>query len=202
MAVETRVEIYGIKNALKELNKIAPSLRRQITKDYKEIVAGVIKDAQSMIPTIGPMTGMEKGWTTQSGYEMLPDAGWNGIKASKLMTAKISTRRVKEFRGNLENVGTFRLVWSGLANTVFDIAGRKSTGTIKQYSRVGKHGKKVGTVGGPQMIAVLNSRYGRGSRTMWPSFEKNREQVIVEMEKLVEQVMAEVGRQIVMNTES
>ncbi len=202
MAVETRVEIYGIKNALKELNKIAPALRRQITKDYKQIVEGVIKDAQRIVPTIGPMTGMEKGWKTKSGYEMLPPGGWNGIKASKLMTAKISTRRVKEFRGTMENVGTFRLVWTGLANTVFDIAGRKSSGSVGQFSRMGSHGKKVGTVGGPQMIAVLNSRYGRGSRTIWPSFEKNRDDVINQMEKLVEQVMDEVGRNIVMNKAS
>jgi hypothetical protein len=202
VAVETRVEIYGIKNALKELNKIAPALRRQITKDYKQIVEGVIKDAQRIVPTIGPMTGMEKGWKTKSGYEMLPPGGWNGIKASKLMTAKISTRRVKEFRGTMENVGTFRLVWTGLANTVFDIAGRKSSGSVGQFSRMGSHGKKVGTVGGPQMIAVLNSRYGRGSRTIWPSFEKNRDDVINQMEKLVEQVMDEVGRNIVMNKAS
>lgn len=197
MAVDTRIEVYGIKNALKELNKIAPTLRRQITKDYKQIVRPVIDDIQNMIPTIAPMTGFDGGWKTKSGYEMLPSAGWNGIKAQTLVTAKISTRRVKEFRGNKENVGTFRLVWTGLANTVFDIAGRKSSGSVGQFSRVGSHGKLVGTVGGPQMIAVLNSRYGRGSRTVWPSFDKNKAQVNVQMEKLVEQVMQQVNRNLV-----
>lgn len=200
--VDTRIEIYGIKNALKELNKIAPTLRRQITKDYKQIVAGVIKDAQSIVPTIAPMTGMDKGWQTASGYEMLPDGGWNGVKMQKSYVAKISTRRVKEFRGTKENVGTFRIVLTGLVNTVFDIAGRKSSGTVKQRSRMGKHGKVVGTVGGPQMIAVLNSRYMRGSRTVWPSYQKNEAQVIDEMTKLVEQVMASVDRNLVMNKDS
>jgi hypothetical protein len=202
VATDTRIEIYGIKAALKELNKIAPTLRRQITKDYKQIVSGVIKDAQAIVPTIAPMTGMEKGWKTQSGYEMLPDGGWNGIKAQKSYTAKISTRRVKEFRGTKENVGTFRIVFTGLVNTVFDIAGRKSSGEVRQTSRMGKHGRKVGTVGGPQMIAVLNSRYNRGSRTVWPSYQKNEAQVIDEMTKLVEQVMEQVGRNLVMNNDS
>lgn len=202
MAVETRVEVYGIKAALKELNKIAPTLRRQITKDYKEIVSGVIKDAQSVIPTIGPMTGMEKGWKTKSGYEMLPPGGWNGVKASKLVTAKISTRKVKEFRGTKENVGTFRLVWSGLVNTVFDIAGRKSKGNESTISRIGSHGKAVGTVGGRQMIAVLNSRYGSGSRAMWPAFQRNETEVMNRMTQLVEEVMAQVGRNVQINSGS
>jgi hypothetical protein len=148
------------------------------------------------------MTGMEKGWQTKSGYEMLPDSGWNGIKAQKSYVAKISTRRVKEFRGTKENVGTFRIVLTGLVNTVFDVAGRKSNGQIGQISRMGKHGKRVGTVGGPQMIAVLNSRYNRGSRTVWPSFQKNEAQVINEMTKLVEQIMQEVGRNLVVNKDS
>ena len=202
MASETRIEVYGVKAALKELNKIAPTLRRQITKDYKQIVSSVIKDAQSIVPSIAPMSGMDKGWQTKSGYEMLPDSGWNGIKAQKSYVAKISTRRVKEFRGTKENVGTFRIVLTGLVNTVFDIAGRKSSGQIGQISRMGKHGKRVGTVGGPQMIAVLNSRYNRGSRTVWPSFEKNEAQVINEMTKLVEQIMQEVGRNLVINKDS
>jgi hypothetical protein len=202
VASDTSIKVYGVKAALKELNKIAPTLRRQITKDYKQIVSSVIKDAQSIVPTIAPMTGMEKGWQTKSGYEMLPDSGWNGIKAQKSYVAKISTRRVKEFRGTKENVGTFRIVLTGLVNTVFDIAGRKSSGQIGQISRMGKHGKRVGTVGGPQMIAVLNSRYNRGSRTVWPSFQKNEAQVINEMTKLVEQIMQEVGRNLVVNKDS
>jgi hypothetical protein len=196
---ETRIEIYGVKEALKELNKIAPTLRRQITKDYKKVVAPVIKDAQSIVPTLAPMTGMEGGWKTKSGYEMLPASGWTGIKARTMYSARINTRRVKEFRGNLENVGTFSITFKGLINTVFDIAGRKSSGTVNQFSRVGSHGKLVGTVGGPQMIAVLNSRYNRGSRTLWPSFERNRNEVEKQMTQIVEDVMKQVGRNLVSN---
>lgn len=202
MVAEARIEVFGIKDALKELNKVAPTLRRQITKDYKQIVSSVIKDAQRIVPTIGPMTGMEKGWKTKSGYEMLPPGGWNGIKAQQSYAAKISTRRVKEFRGTLENVGTFRVVLTGLVNTVFDIAGRKSSGKVGERSRVGSHGRRVGTVGGPQMIAVLNSRYNTGSRTVWPAFKNNEAKVIAEMTKLVEDVMEQVNRNLVTNTGS
>lgn len=199
MPVETRLEIYGVKEALKELNKIAPTLRRQITKDYKKIIEPVMADAKNALPTIAPMTGMEGGWRTRSGYEMLPPGGWNGLKARTMYKAKINTRKMKEFRGTIENVGAFSFSLTGLVNTVFDIAGRKSDGTIKEFSRMGSHGKKVGTVGGRQMIAVLNARYNRGSRTVWPSFEKNKTEVERQMENLVEDVMKQVGRNLVSN---
>lgn len=197
MSVEARVEVLGIKDALKTLNKIAPTLRREITKDYKNVVKSVIDDAAAAIPEIAPMTGFERSWTFRSGTNAIPAAGWNGIKAQKLVTAKISTRRVKEFRGTLENVGTFRIVWTGWANSTFDMAGRKSSGTIKERSRVGSHGKLVGTVGGPQMIAVLNSRYNRASRALWPAWQKNQTIVDAEMQKLCDKVMKLTNQQLV-----
>lgn len=37
MPVSAKIEVYGVKDALKELNKIDPTLRKQITKDAKEV---------------------------------------------------------------------------------------------------------------------------------------------------------------------
>jgi hypothetical protein len=195
--VDLEVGVVGLKDALKTLNKTAPALRREITKDYKKIVQPLIDAAQQAIPTIGPVSGMDRsGWKYASGYEVLPPSGWNGTKAVKSLQAKISTRRVKEFRGNLENVGTFRMVWKGFANTVFDMAGRKSAGTVGNPSRVGSHGKRVGTVGGPLLIAILRGRYGTASRTVWPSYERNKTVLDEEMQQLVNRVMREAQNEL------
>jgi hypothetical protein len=195
--VDLEVGVVGLKDALKTLNKTAPALRREITKDYKKIVQPLIDAAQQAIPTIGPVSGMDRsGWKYASGYEVLPPSGWNGTKAVKSLQAKISTRRVKEFRGNLENVGTFRMVWKGFANTVFDMAGRKSAGTVGNPSRVGSHGKRVGTVGGPLLIAMLRGRYGTASRTVWPSYERNKTVLDDEMQQLVNRVMREAQNEL------
>ena len=202
MAVETKIEIYGIKDALKELNKTAPSLRREITKEYKTIVASVIKDAQAAVPEIAPISGFEGPWRVQSGWDMLDNSGWVGVKASRLITAKISTRRVKEFQGTMENVGTFRVVWTGLANTVYEIAGRKNGRAPRERSRLGQHGKRVGTVGGQTLIAVLRGRYGSASRTLWPSWEKNKTQVEIEMQNLCDKVMKAVNRNVIQAPQS
>jgi hypothetical protein len=195
--VDLNVGVVGLKDALKTLNKTAPALRREITKDYKQSVEPLIKAAQQITPTIGPVSGMDRtGWRTKSGWEILPVSGWNGTKAQKAFKAKISTRRVKEFRGNLENVGTFRMVWVGFANTVFDMAGRKSSGNVDVFSRMGSHGRRVGTVGGPNLLAVLRGRYGAASRTVWPSYERNKNDLDTEMTKLVERVMREVQNEL------
>lgn len=178
MAVDTNVQVYGIKEALKELNKIDKSLRRQITKDYKQIVSSVITDAKQAVPNAAPLSGMNRRWKTKSGYDIIPEGGWNGAIAQKFVVAKISTRRVKEIRGTKVNVGTFRLVWSGLANQVFDISGRNSNNALARS---------------------LNSRWGQASRVLWPAYEKNKSQVNDEMLKLCERVMKQVNRNLVVN---
>lgn len=201
MSFSTDVSVVGIKDALKQLNKIAPTLRREITKEYKTIVGDVVKDAQNAIPDLAPMSGWERGWTTKSGYQVLPPGGWNGVKADKMVSARISTRKVKMYAGVAENVGTFRIVWQGMINTTFDTAGRRSRGEIRQFSRTGSHGKRVGSVGGPQMIAVLNTRYSYASRAMWPAWEKNRTNVDREMQKLCDKVMKLTNQKLVQGSD-
>jgi hypothetical protein len=189
VAVDITVGVVGLKESLKELNKIAPTLRRQITKDYIQIMQPVTNTVQKIIPTIPPVSGMSKGWKTKSGAEMLPASGWNGNKAQKLLKPKINTRKVKEFQGQTENVGTFGVVLKGNVNTIFDMAGRKSRGNTDVFSRVGSHGRRVGTVGGPQLIAMLQGRYGGASRAVWAGYERSKNEVDREMEKLVQRVM-------------
>ena len=50
MAVDVGMEFSGLKEALKELNTIDKKLRRQITKDFKQIVQPVVGKAESMLP--------------------------------------------------------------------------------------------------------------------------------------------------------
>lgn len=176
MAVRTGVEVYGIKNALKELNKIDKSLRREITKDYKQIVSSVIADAKAAVPVSAPLSGMNRRWKTKSGYDIIPEGGWNAAVAQKFLAAKISTRKVKEFRGDTVNVGTFRIVWAGLANQVYDISGRTASNALAR---------------------ALNAKWGRASRLLWPAYEKNKSQVDDEMLRLCERVMDEVNRNLI-----
>ena len=175
MAVEASIEIAGLKEALKTLNSIDKSLRRQVTKDYKEIVQVVIDDAQKIVGNIQsrnpknvPLSGMARNWTTKSGFKMLP---WlPGYEQS--IKAKINTRNIKEFNGRTTNVGTFSIAYLG------------STGTLLDMSSNGSLGRN------------LTAQYGDRSRVMWKAWERNEANVMDEMDKLVRRVMKQVGQEL------
>ena len=166
-SVSAKVEVVGLKDALKTLNKIDKSLRREITQDYKKIVKPVIDDANNLVPSNAPLSGMARNWSTKSGFKMLP---WiPGFKQK--IAAKINTRNIKEYAGNKSNVGTFLIQWQGATGTMFDMS-------------------KKGALG-----RQLTARYGERSRVMWKAYEKRDGDVMSEMEKLVKRVMDEANRE-------
>ena len=165
--VSAKIEVVGLKEALKTLNKIDKSLRREITKDYKKIVQPVIDDANALVPTGVPLSGMARNWSTRSGFKMLP---WvPGMKQK--IAAKINTRAIKEYNGNTTNVGTFGIQWKGATGTMFDT------------SMAGSLGR------------ALTARYGSRSRVMWKAYEQRQTDVMSEMEQLVKRVMDEANRE-------
>lgn len=165
--VTAKIEVVGIKDALKTLNKIDKSLRREITRDYKKIVNPVIKDADSLIPSGVPLSGMARGWKLRSGFQMLP---WLPGYEQKIV-AKINSRNMREYSGYKTNVGTFGIVWKGATGTLFDTA-----------------------MAGP-LGRSLTARYGSRSRVMWKAYERKDNNVITEMEALVKRVMNEANRE-------
>jgi len=165
--VSAKIEVVGLKDALKTLNKIDKSLRREITKDYKRIVKPVIDDANALVPSSVPLSGMSRNWKTRSGFQMLP---WiPGMKQK--IAAKINTRAVKEYQGNTTNVGTFSIQWKGATGTMFDT------------SMAGSLGR------------ALTARYGSRSRVMWKAYEQRQTDVMSEMEQFVKRVMEEANRE-------
>ena len=73
------IKVFGLKEALKEINSVNPKLRREITTTYKQIMAATVKDVQSKIPNNPPMSGFAGKWT-KSGIDLLP---WDGSIAQK-----------------------------------------------------------------------------------------------------------------------
>jgi hypothetical protein len=167
--LQTKIEVYGLKEAIKQLNSVEPGLRNQIAKDFRSVAKPVINDALALIPGTVPLSGMGRNWTTKSGFKMLP---WEAGRKQKI-SAKINTKKVSEFRGQIRNVGVFNIVYSGSTGTLFDMAASGRLG------------------------AALSARYGNRSRVMWKAMEKNNETVESEMRRIVETVMEKVDRNVV-----
>jgi hypothetical protein len=167
--LQTKIEVYGLKEAIKQLNSVEPGLRNQIAKDFRSVAKPVINDALALIPGTVPLSGMGRNWTTKSGFKMLP---WEAGRKQKI-SAKINTKKVSEFRGQIRNVGVFNIVYSGSTGTLFDMAASGRLG------------------------AALSARYGNRSRVMWKAMEKNNDTVESEMRRIVETVMEKVDRNVV-----
>jgi len=114
---QATIKVYGVKAALKELNKINPRLRRQYTKRYKDIVKPVLKQAKAAFPKSPPLSGMARPHTRLG--------GWDGGLVAKGVVAKIDTRK-----GRSDNVGAFFIVQKTGWGSIYDMAGRTNKDSI------------------------------------------------------------------------
>ena len=169
MAVEIApIEVVGLKDALKELNDIDKKLRRQVTKDFKEIMQPVIDEAVSRLPNGPPLSGMARSWKGKSGAEIM---AWDDTKVQKNIKAFTSGKKIRDTGlGFKQNVGVFGLRWNGPQATQFD-QGRRGA-----------------------MADQLTKRYGSPSRLIWRAYEVKRNDVEQQIKDLVSNVMRQVGR--------
>jgi len=181
------IKVFGLKEALKEINSVNPKLRREITTTYKQIMAATVKDVQSKIPVNPPMSGFSRAWK-KNGVNLLP---WDGSIARNMVKVKIDTRRARnrniQYGTVYETLAVFKISWVGTINTIIDLAGKQDSPT---------------NLAGANMIKVLNERYGKSMRFLWPAVERNRGQIDSEMEILVKRVMDEVNKNLVSNVPS
>ena len=167
--ITNSVQVYGVKSALKELNKINPKLRREYTKRYKDIVKPVVQAAKIAFPKSAPLSGMARS-TGRLG-------GWDGGLVAKGVVAKIDTRKA---RPGTETVGAFFIVQKTGWGSIYDIAGRNNPGS--------------------QFVQnLINNGAPNASRAMWPAYEGNAAQIELAVLDLVDNVMNDVNRNLVVN---
>jgi len=175
MAVDATIEVAGIKDALRVLNKIEPGARRELTRNYKKVMEGVRQDVKDSIPFGPPLSGMAYNWTTKSGTQIFPWADHNNN-----VRVGVSGKKVREFSGFLTNLATFYLRYDGPSAVVVDMAGKG----------------KVPTKQGATMVAALSRKFRSPSRFLWPAWERNKPQVIDEIKLLVDDLMRRTSREL------
>ena len=176
------IQIIGIKEDLKRLNKLAPDLRRDITKSYRAFMAPTIADARSNMPAgIGQtqMRGFGRKWRN-----IMP---WDKAVANRGITVKIDTRRAR--KKNIENgvqyetVGAFIIQQKNPAGIVFDIAGRGGRSTSSQTRNGFKYDWNNTLIENLAKTFPTNP-----SRTMYPAVEKNKDNIEAAIKNITEQV--------------
>ena len=171
----TKFEVAGLKEALRELNTLDKRLRRQLTKDFQAVCKPVIDAAKRATPQLPPISGWGQSWTTRSGYKALP---WQANLATKNIKAKVSGKKPREYNGRMTNLAVFTIAWGGTINTIYDLANKSQTAA------------------GANMVRGLESKHGKASRVLWPSYTANQEEVIKEIKNIIEEVSRAVNGKI------
>jgi hypothetical protein len=162
------IEVAGLKEALAELNTIDKKLRRQVTKDFKQIMEPVIQESYSRLPVDAPLRGMKYSWKGKSGKELMH---WQPMMVRKNLKAFTSGKKVRDTGlGFKQNLATFGIRWAGPQGTIFDV------------SRNGDLGRE------------LTRKYGEPSRIVWRVYEMKQAEVEGQIKDLVSRVMRQVGR--------
>jgi hypothetical protein len=174
MSTDINIEIVGLKDALKIINSMDKSLRREITKEFKMLMDPIIKDAVQLVPSDAPLSGMSRVWVTKSGTEILP---WSNVKARRTIKAFTSGKKVRDTGlGFKQNLAVFGMKWTGPEAQIFDMAGKAKPNS--------------------PMAKALTEEFGSPSRVMWRAYERNENNVKENVRALVQNVMREANRLI------
>jgi hypothetical protein len=157
------VEVLGLKEALRELNTIDKKLRREITRDFKQIVQPVLGKAESLLPNNAPLSGMARSWKGKSGADIM---SWNDARVRRNIKAFTSGKKVRDAPGGFkQNLGVFGIRWLGPQATALDFLAK-------------------GTMG-----ENLTARFGPPSRIIYKAYESASADVERQVKELVNKVM-------------
>ena len=167
MTATASVGVFGVKEALKELRDIDPELRKAINKRAKEVVKPATDAMKAQYPA-QLLSGMSRAWQ-QRGRQLFP---YDQAAARRGVTLKVNTSK--------KSTSVISIIQKNPAAAIIDMAG-KGGGSGAQGSR---------------FVDALTALFGQPSRVMWPTFEKNQNDVTENMREVVNDLMAAVGKRV------
>jgi hypothetical protein len=196
--MEASVKIFGIQQTLKELNDFDKTYRRQVTKDIKKEGDVIVADARVAVQKFensagngAPLSRMYKYslikgksifWDTsavQKGF--LTKVGKRGSKAKTVMfkdkfDAENNPRESHFVSYKAKSYELMSMQQKDVAGAIFDHAGKNKT---------------------TRFTDTLNKEEGPAPRVLEKAVMKNRENVVREVEKIVDKVMATLNKKLV-----
>jgi len=196
--MKASVKIFGIQQTLKELNDFDKTYRRQVTKNIKKEGDVIVADARVAVQKFensagngAPLSRMYKYslikgrsifWDTsavQKGF--LTKVGKRGSKAKTVMfkdkfDAENNPRESHFVSYKATSYELMSMQQKDVAGAIFDHAGKNKT---------------------TRFTDTLNKEEGPAPRVLEKAVMKNRENVVREVEKIVDKVMATLNKKLV-----
>lgn len=184
------IQVEGLKENLRILQKIDPALRREFTKRFKELAKPAVDAIEAAKPS---RAGLPRGF--QHG-------GRTGANAVKKVKINLNTRRARarnlQQGVRYETIGTVRIQSADAATAIADMAGKVGNIAYDGYTRA-YPGRPNGhrTAGqGAALIQKLNASIGAPSRFMWPGAERGLSGMESEFLNLAIEVEREINQEL------
>jgi len=163
MAANLTIQVDGVKEAVKYLNKVEPGFRKTYVANMKEIAKPMTEAMKSQYDDNRFPSGTKRSWSDE-GRQIFPLTAANAIRGVSL-------------RVNNKKAGAaFSVMQKNPAAAIFDIAGRANSNPL-------------GT--------AFSTKFGRSaSRVIWPVFETKISDISANVQKVVDDVMAEVNKNL------
>jgi len=179
----TSIEVYGVRDALKELGKIDKTLRFKAQNRMKASGAELANIARTTYPSNQQIDTDLYGWSKKGRL------GYDKPKVDKGVQIQIGGRSF----GNAYAVVT--LVQKDPGGALFDIAGLQNGS--QGVGGTDRLGRRRDPDQSQAFLDALNANFGRAQRGMWRKIKTIRELASVEILKACEDIMEMVNRKLV-----
>lgn len=118
MSTGADIQMIGLKEAIRSLNKVEPGLRKQFVAEANAIAQPAIREAQSRYIQI-PLSGMARKWTDKNGRKLFPFSVARAVSGVKL---KVDSSR--------EATALIYITQTNQAAAIFETAGRANPNSL------------------------------------------------------------------------
>lgn len=183
MAVEASIEVFGVRDALRELGTIDKNLRFKAIAKVKAASNEMLAVARENYPQDSDLQEAIPGWS--KGGRL----GYSKAQVDRGVQVQVGGRS----RGDSYAVVT--IVQKNAGGALYDIAGlRNGSKGVGGRDRLGRERDDVQS---QAFLQVLNSAYGPAQRGLWRQVRRIRELANGALMKALEDVAAQVNRKLV-----
>lgn len=175
MSASVSLDTYGLQQALKNLQKIDPALRRAVLKDIKKAAEPLTTTINNRVPGAPPLSGMNNKGRT----------GWDKVKKVVVSLNTKKPRRQLD-RPGYDQIAVVRVITKGSPVPITDMAGK--AGGTKSRAPVGRRR--------PNFASALGSRLGEASRFMWRDVDALQAEAERALKPIIDKVMADAQKEL------
>lgn len=183
MAVSADINVFGVRDALKELGKIDKTLRFKAVSKIKGASGEMLAVARSTYPDNSQLADVMPGWS--KGGRL----GYDKKKVDAGVTVQVGGRSVGD------SYAVVTIIQKNAGGALFDIAGlRNGSEGVGGTDRLGRDRKDIQS---EKFLRNLNLAFGQAQRGMWRKITVIREMANKELMSALEEVAAQVNRKLV-----